>query len=246
MDISAIIEKSEYFSNFNSEMIGKLLSLSRILEFKKGEILFSEDNVGKNIYMVLSGKIKIFKLSATGKEFVIKILRPGELFAESLLFKKEKFYPATAESMENSKVLAIDVNRFEVLLMNDNLMAVEVIKNLTSRLFYLSQRFENLIIGNSAIKMAFFFLDLAYSKGIKEGKNIKINLDMNRETIGNMINLSRENVERTLKYFKDQNLISLGRKHLTILDIDKLKEIAMKTLEGQKPFSFSLHHHLKI
>ncbi len=229
MNISTIIQKSDYFSNFDVEMIGKLLGISQVVEIKKGEMLFSQDEKGKNIYMVLSGKVKIFKLSTSGKEFVIKILRPGELFAESLLFKKEKFYPASSGAIENSKVLAIDVNRFEDLLMNDNSMAIEVIKNVTFRLSYLSQRFENLIIGNSVIKMAFFLLDLAYSGGIKEGKSVKITLDMNREMIGNMLNLSRENVERTLKYFKGQNLISLNKDHVTILDIDKLKEIAMKT-----------------
>ncbi|BBJ28125.1 Crp/Fnr family transcriptional regulator [Athalassotoga saccharophila] len=229
MDVSTIIQKSEYFSNFNAEMIGKLIGISRIVTVKKGETLFFEGEEGKKIYMVLSGKIKIFKLSTSGKEFVIKILKPGELFAESLLFKKEKSYPASSDAMDNSRVLEIDVNKFEVLLMNDNQMAVEIIKNLTSRLSYLSQRFENLIIGNSIIKMAFFLLDLAHSNGTKDGKNIKITLDMNREMMGNMLNLSRENVERTLRYFKDQNLISLSKDHVTILDIDKLKEMAMKT-----------------
>ncbi|MCL4407526.1 MAG: Crp/Fnr family transcriptional regulator [Thermotogae bacterium] len=227
-DISGIIQKSEYFSSLNAEMMGKILGISRVVEIKKGEILFYQDDAGKNIYMVLSSRIKIFKLSTAGKEFVIKILKPGELFAESLLFK-EKFYPATAQAMEHSKVLAIDVEQFEYLLMKDNAIAVEIIKNVTSRLSYLSQRFENLIIGNSVIKMAFFLLDLAYSGGIKEGKSVKITLDMNRETMGNMLNLSRENVERTLRYFKDQNLISLDRNRVTILDIDKLKDIAMKT-----------------
>ena len=227
-DISGIIQKSEYFSGLNAEMMGKILGISRVVEIKKGEILFSQDDSGKNIYMVLSGNIKIFKLSTAGKEFIIKILNPGELFAESLLFK-EKFYPASAQAMERSKVLAIDVDQFEELLMKNNAIAVEIIKNVTSRLSYLSQRFENLIIGNSFIKVAFFLLDLAYSDGTKEGKNIKIILNMNRETISNMLNLSRENVERTLKYFKDKNLISLSKDHVTIIDIDKLKEMAMKT-----------------
>lgn len=228
-NVSEIIQKSEYFSNFNGEMIGKILHISRVVELKKGEILFSQGEIGKDIFMILNGKVKIFKISASGKEFIIKILRTGEFFAESLLFKSSVFYPASAESLEKTKVLAIDLKKFEELLMTDNVIAVGIIKNITERLFYLSQRFENLIIGNSVVKLAFFLLDLANSKGIRDEPKVKIRLDMSREMIGNLLNLSRENVERTLSYFKDQNLIMMNREYITILDVDKLKEIAMKT-----------------
>lgn len=222
------IENSEYFKGFNAEMIESLMKISRVVYFKKGENLFWEGNKGIDVFMGLSGKIKIFKISASGKEFIIKLIKCGDFFAESLLFDKNPVYPANAVANDNSSVLAIDLHEFERLLTNNNSIAVEIIKNLSKRLSYLSQRFENLIIGNSVIKVAFFLFDLSRTAGVKDDEKIKIKIEMSREAMADMMNLSRENVERTLGYFQSSGLIVAGRKYITIIDPDKLKALAFK------------------
>jgi CRP/FNR family transcriptional regulator len=217
---------SEYFKEFDEEMIQQISNISSVRVYDKGAYIFSEGEFGSKVFLTFNGKIKIFKMNSSGKEFVIKILQGGDFFAESLLFDYHPKYPSTAQVIEKSDVIEINKSAFEHLLEMNCAIAVQIIKNMSKRLLYLSKRFENLTIGSSITKVSFFIYDLAQSRGIKKNGDILIEIEDKREIMANMLNLSRENFERTLTYLQNEDLIHVSRKNIIVKSIDKLKELA--------------------
>ncbi len=219
-----MFKKSEYFSDLPDDKIGKILDISEIKSYDRGTRIFSEGEIGKKIFLTLTGKVKIFKMNTSGKEFVMKVLKNGDFFAESLLFQENEKYPATAEIIDRSNILEIDKIKFEKLLKEDSDIATEVIKNLSKRISYLSKKFENIVTGSAIAKAAFFLTDLAKSQ---EKKDI-IELDTTREVIANMLNLSRESFERALGYLENEGVIKVKKREILIIDHVKLRDISFK------------------
>jgi len=224
MDILKFLKSTGYLKSFSKDSLDKISRISRIEFYKKNSVIFTEIEKGTFIYIVKKGRVKILKISPSGREFIIKIMEEGDVFAESLLFEKRN-YPATAETIEDTFLISIQKDKLEELIKLNNDVAVDFVKAMSRRLAFLSKKMENLTLGNSVGKVIFLILDLSNSSGVKTDEKFTIILDVRRQDLANMINISRENFERILSYLAKLSLISVEKNKIVVKDAEGLKRL---------------------
>ena len=114
MDISLLLDYSEFFKDISPQNKAALASICIAKTLQKRETLFCEGEKGQSMYICASGNIQVYKAGPRGKESVIKIIGPGEIFAEVILFEKDT-YPANAIALKKSIVYVILKKQFQAL-----------------------------------------------------------------------------------------------------------------------------------
>jgi CRP/FNR family transcriptional regulator, dissimilatory nitrate respiration regulator len=115
MDISLLLDFSDFFKGISGKSKEALAAICIPKTLQKNETLFSEGDTGYNMYILASGNVRVFKSGKDGKESVIKIIGPGEIFAEVILFEEDE-YPASAVALRKSLVYIIPKRQFSILL----------------------------------------------------------------------------------------------------------------------------------
>jgi CRP/FNR family transcriptional regulator len=119
MEISDLLNQSEFFKGVSAKSKHMLAEVCIPKRVKKKQNLFLEGEKGHAVYLCATGNIQLYKLNPEGKETVIKIIGPGEIFAEVILFENDT-YPVTATAIKESQVYVLPKNDFYDLLGNEN------------------------------------------------------------------------------------------------------------------------------
>jgi CRP/FNR family cyclic AMP-dependent transcriptional regulator len=189
--------------------------------YRKGVVVFFEGDNGEGFYYIKTGKIKILKMTDDGREHIIKILGPGDLFAEVLLFNSRQ-YPATAVAAEDSTVGIIKNADLEKLVLANNLLALELIKALSQRLLYAQQKIKNLALNDVMARTAEVLLRLGNEQGRSNAGRIEIMLDLSRQDLASLVGTTRETVTRTLTAMRKDGLIDFAGNRVVLIKPDQL------------------------
>lgn len=192
--------------------------------YRKGAVLFLEGDPGQGFHYVKSGKVKIVKMADDGREHIIKIMGAGEIFAEVLLFNNRP-YPATAIAVEESCIGLIKNLDLETLVLNNNELALQLIKALSQRLLYAQQKIKNLALNDVMARTAEILLRLASEHGQKKGGRIEISLDLSRQDLASLVGTTRETVTRMLSALKKDGVIDFTGQKVSILDEAALRRL---------------------
>ena len=115
MEIIDILNTSDFFSSASNKSKQALASICIPKQVSKHEMLFMEGDAGYSLYLLAHGAIRIFKTAPDGRETVIKMIQPGEIFAEVILFEKDT-YPVNAEVLKAGLIYEMPKNQFHTLL----------------------------------------------------------------------------------------------------------------------------------
>jgi len=188
----------------------------------KNETIFMEGENGVGFHYVKSGKIKIVKLSADGREHIINILGPGEVFAEVLLFNKEP-YPATAIAVEESCVGIIRNNDLEPVIINHPRVAMNIIQVMSKKLLFIQRKVKLLAFSDSYAKIAQTIENLARRHGRRTCHGLEIDIDITRQDIANLVGTTRETVSRVFSVMKKDKILEGDERRIIILDLNGLR-----------------------
>lgn len=209
----------------------RLLEITVPKDYKKGDVIFQEGEPGDGLFFVIQGAVKIVKLNEDGKEHIIHILGPGDLFAEVLLFKKG-VYPATAVAQQDSRVGRILNSDLEVELLQDNHLALAMIRALSNRLQVAQQKIRNLALADASEKIIQTLKQLSMEKGEQRSdEEVAIFLPMNRQDLANLMGVSRETLARILAEWQDEGWLYWEGKKLIIR---KKEFIDLVSQKGEK------------
>ncbi len=191
--------------------------------YRRGTVIFFEGDPGEGFHYVRSGRVKIVKAVADGREHIIKLLNPGDLFAEVLLFSSQP-YPATAVAAEDARVGVIRNADLEQLVLGNNTFALQLIKALSQRLLYAQQKIKNLALGDVSARTAETLLRLGREHGRPADNGaVVIKIGLSRQELANLVGTTRETVTRTLSALKKDKIIDFAGDSITILKPEKLK-----------------------
>lgn len=225
MDRLDYLRKIPYFDELNNKSLEQIDKISTIKSFKRNSILYMEGDKGEAVYFVKSGKVKISKTSLTGKEHIIKIMEKGDIFAESVLFVGGR-YPGTAETIEDSEIIILKNADIERLILNNNEIALLIIKLMAKRLQNVALVIENLALRNSLGRTVSVLLTFAKEKGIKTKEGVLLEINLNRQDLANIIGTTRENLIRILSQLDKNDIIKLDKhKKIIIKDAKRLKDM---------------------
>lgn len=212
------IESVPIFSNLSTEEINEIAMITTDREYKKGEIIYLAGEKGERLYVIHQGKVKVSKISDTGKEQIIRILGSGDFLGELSLFVRSPL-DSNAEVLEHTTLCVIDGNKLNLIISKNPAIAIKIIEELSKRL----QSAENLIesLGLQDVEQRVADALLRFS----EGKN-EILLSISKKDLASHIGISQETLSRKLSFFQDLGFIKqTGHRKILIIDRESLMEI---------------------
>lgn len=212
------VELVPIFSNLNREEMMEIAKITSDRVYEKGAMIYMAGDKGEKLYVIHRGKVKISRLSDTGKEHVIRVLGPGEFMGELTLFNQTSLTD-NAEALEGTIVCIISGKEMRGLMLKYPDIAFKVLKELSQRLEKAENLIENISLHGVERRLADTLLNMSDSEGI-------ITLKMSRKDLASHLGMSRETLSRKLTYFRDKGLVQLvGHRKIIILDENGLMEV---------------------
>ncbi len=215
----------ELFSSLSPRELEALAQVSRTRTVKKRAELFHKGDEGSQVYVVVSGQLKILTTAEDGDDVVFTILGRGELIGEiALLTGTER--TATVQAVESSDLLVIDRREFFDCLRRFPEVSIKLLQELAKRVKRLSEFVEEVQFLKLPERLAKRFLEYAgrFEEEIQDG--IKIAIKLNQEEWGDLVGATRESVNKQIKQWTARGLIRVEKGYVVILSVDRLRELA--------------------
>ena len=213
------------FAGLSDEEFRELETIFQPRAYRKNQVIFVEEETGEYMYVVIAGKVKASKTSATGKETILAIHQPGDFFGEMSLLDG-KTSPATVSAIEDCKIAIISRADFQRLLMCNERVVSQIIQVLCSRLRSVWNQVQSLSYSNADSRIRAGVLQLARRHGINDARGILINLKITHDDLAKMVGTSRETVTRTLTDLQKQGIIKMADRRIIVCDAKKLAPIS--------------------
>lgn len=221
MDIVKHIASIPLFEGLPRPHIEDLAMIAVAQTFKRGQNIFSEGDEGTGFYVLMSGRIKIFKVSLDGKEQILHIFGPGEPFGEVPVFAGQNF-PANAEAMEESRIFFFPRKSFIYLIKRNPIIALNMLAVLSKRLRRFTQLIEDLSLKEVPGRLAAYLLYLSESS---RGKKL-LELDISKGQLASLLGTIPETLSRILGKMTRAGLIEIEGPRIRILDPAGLEDLA--------------------
>jgi CRP/FNR family transcriptional regulator, dissimilatory nitrate respiration regulator len=219
------LKQNPLFSGLDETGLQKVKRISALQSINKGTVLFSQGDQAHGFYLVVKGKIKIYRLSPQGQEYVMRIVGPGDTIAEAAVFSG-KSYPASAEALEDSRLYYVKKSDFLCLIQESPQLALNMVTGLSLLLRQLAQQVEDLSLKEVSARLARFFLEEAQEISDTPIDGLKIPLTMKKSLLASRLGTIGETLSRTLSKMKQKEIIDINKNVITIQSLEALKEIA--------------------
>ncbi len=228
MELISKIAAIPLFEGLPRKQLEDISAIVVLQKYKRGQLIFSEGDEGRGFYAIISGGVKIFKLSPEGKEQILHIMGPGEPFGEAAVFAGE-YFPASAGALADSKVLFFPRLSFVALISKNPSLSLNMIAFLSQRLRRLTNLVEDLSLKEVPGRLAAYLL---YSSKHKNDPAI-LELGISKNQLASLLGTIPETLSRILSRMGREKLIKAGLRHIQILDREGLIELS----EGRRRLS---------
>ncbi len=211
------LQRSVIFSALSKGELRELAGLAIERSFMAGEFIFWEGDVPEWFYVVGEGQVKVLKHSSQGKEFIIAFFSPGEMFGEVAVFEN-KPYPASAQAVAETKILAINATDFLSFLAAHPGVALRIISILGERLRVAQSRLRDLAGERVEQRLATMLVMLAAKFGPI--------LPFTRQEVADMAGTTAETTIRVLSRLRERGIIRSARGKIVVLNESKLRLLA--------------------
>ncbi len=209
------------FNGLSEEDLGKIEAISVLKGFKKGETVFVEGEEGNGFYVVVTGRVKIFKVSPDGKEAILHICRTGDHFGQVAVYAGKTF-PAGAEALVDSDLLFFPRQAFVHLIGSEPSVALNMLSVLSMRLRELTAQVESLALKEVPGRLASYLLYLSEKQ---EGAE-RIALGSSKSQLASMLGTTPETLSRILSDFSLRGFIRNSRGEVLLLNRLGLENLA--------------------
>ncbi len=213
-----------FFAGLSDQELQALADSLENRTFGKGAIIFHKHSPGDTMYIIESGKVRIFILSESGQEISVNVYGPGDIFGE-LAILDGRPRSAGAVALERTETLVLHRNDFLRHLKAHPEMAQSIIQMLSARLRYTTAYVESLAFLSVQERVAAKILELADRYGTK-AEGIDIGVQLTQAELAGLVGATRESVNKALGSLRDQGLIRLEGHRITILDRSGLERRA--------------------
>ncbi len=191
---------------------------------ERGRFLFQEGMVADELYVIISGKIQISKITSDGRELSLRICGENEICGELTLFTDQPKYLLSAKVLEEGEIAAIKKEVIESEIFQNSKLAFELMKWMSDHFRKTQTKFRDLVLNGKRGALFSTLIRMTNSYGVKKGDGILIDLPLTNQELANFCGTSRESTNRILSELKRDNIISIKRGKITILDLQYLKD----------------------
>ncbi|RMG94967.1 MAG: Crp/Fnr family transcriptional regulator [Candidatus Dadabacteria bacterium] len=208
------------FAGLDPEQLERVRAIARLVEAKRRDVIFREGDPVEGIFVLLSGRVKLYRLGPDGREHILHVVRPGQTFAEAAVFMPGG-YPAFAEALEKTRAIVLPKAAFLALLREEPAISLAMIAALSRYLRQFVDRIDDLSLKDVPARLARWFLATAREKGREFW-----DLDITKAELASQLGTAGETLSRTLRKFRDAGWIEVRGRFVKILDREALERVA--------------------
>lgn len=210
------IRKVPLFSTLADAEFASLQHIFIMRSYRRNQVVFMEEETGTYMYLVLTGKVKVAKSSSSGRETILAIHKAGDFFGEMSLLDG-KTAPATVSAMEDSKIISVSGSDFHKYLMHNEKVLLQIINVLCARLRQVWQT-QSLSSSKADARIRMGIYELAKRHGIQDAHGTIIDLKITHQELAEMVGTSRETVTRVIARLREEGIIEVDQRRMTLLN----------------------------
>jgi CRP-like cAMP-binding protein len=221
--VEQILRQTPLFTGLSdAEMAALAVHVTR-QRFDRGELLFNEGDRCQGLYLVANGKIRIFKLSPSGREQILAVEGPGSSFAELPVFDGGT-YPASASALEDAEVLFISRKDFHGLCLQHPEVGLKVIAVVGARLRRLVGIIEELSFTTVRQRLIAVLLRLARTDGKRSKEGVVIEMPGSHQDLAAELGTVRELISRNLGRLEAEGYLDVEGRKIIVKDLTGLEQ----------------------
>lgn len=219
------LKQVSVFQGLAEEQLQLVYDLVRLRNYRSGDFVFVQGEPGEALFFVVKGRVKITVMAPDGREKIIKVMEPGHVFGEVVLFDSGP-YPASAQTMDDCQVGVLRNKDLYKLLHEHTDLAISLLQLLAKRLKMTQRQLQDLALRDVFTRVAQLLLELAESEGIKlPCGSVQLTLRLTREEMAQLAATSRETLTRMLGELRQQGIIAVERNQVLIPSMARLREV---------------------
>lgn len=221
---SSVLKQFVLFQELTGSQLTQVAGIARERRFPRRHTIFLEGEKGNYVVLILTGIVKISRSGSDGRVKTLALLRARDFFGEMALFLEAHERSATAEALTECRVITIDQNDFERLLMDCPKIALRMVSTLAHRLQAANRQIKTLALGDSHAKLADLLLWLK-DEFPGTGNALAV-IPLTHQELADMAGLSRETTTRLLNAFETEGVVRLKSRQVAVANLDALKRYA--------------------
>lgn len=215
---NACISLVPIFNHLENEQMQEIMGVIKGGSYKKGEIIYRDGDKSDSLYIVNTGKIRIYRLSESGKEQLVRILTPGDFTGELALFH-ESIHKSYAEAMKDTSVCMITRSDLQEFLLKYPSISLRILSEFSNRLDKSEEQTTRFATESVETRLAFFLAECLDD----QEKSMVIELPMTKKDLASYLGTTPETISRKLGELEDEGYIKQrSNKKIEILDLDGL------------------------
>lgn len=207
------------------DYLAALEALCHRFQYRPQDTIFYEGHASLGLYLLSRGTVKLTRSSSRGRRQIVGILDAGQLI-EKHAFRRDAMHLVTCDALEPCQVCLIEREGYLSLVRRDPVLAVNLIRLLSTEVGAQQEAADRVAFAGARERLAALLLDLSRRFGRTEGAAVRITLLLKREEVGELLGVTMETAIRLLAVFRDQGLIALEGRTITLVDTDRLARIA--------------------
>lgn len=223
-DLATALGKTALLSGLSPSEVQTLALRTVRKLFTAGELLFSEGEPCNGLHIIARGKVRIFKISASGREQVLAVNVPGESVAELPVFDGGPF-PASASAVEETEIAFISRRDFQAYCLEHPEVALKVLKVVGGRLRRLVGIIEELSFTTVRHRLISALIKLAQSEGKETEHGVVFHLPASHQELANQLGTVRELISRNLMRLQAEGLLDVDARQIVVKDMKGLSSL---------------------
>ncbi len=216
-NITGLLKRISLFETLPEDALSSIANIAAPVRAEKGELLFYQGKRAEGFWGLVEGAVKLYKLSASGREQIVAVVEPGEVFAEVALMDGAD-YPVYAEALEESLLLFFNAAGFRDLVRKSPEVALSMILEMSAKLRHLAGLVEMLSLKEVPSRLAQYIL--------QEARGEILVLRVSKGDLARMLGTAPETLSRAFRRLEREGAIRVKGSMIRILSRDELERIA--------------------
>ena len=218
-EIRAQVLRHPLFLHLDAAVQERLLASTREFHQPQGALLIRQGQAAVNFYLVLSGKVKLFRISQDGQEKVVEIIHPGQTFAEAVMFMQRSEYPVCAEALDPVHLVSVPNSLMLQALAANPQACLHLLGHLSVRLHLRLGELETLTLQNATQRFALYLIQQLEDRA---QDSAEIDLLLPKRLIAARLSMQPETLSRIIGKLREEGLVEVRGRHVRIPSVEAL------------------------
>jgi CRP-like cAMP-binding protein len=213
------LKRNLLFARLTEAQLKRVATHAQRLRLEEGEALFEQGDPATRFYLMLSGQIKLYRLSPAGNEKVIEIVVGGQTFAEALMFLEQPTYPVGAQALQPVELISLDARDFLSMLSESVSTCFVLMADMSKRLRRLIGEIDDLTLHSATCRVAGYLL-------AQMSDSPKFNLKVPKQVLASRLSVKPETFSRIIKQLTKDGVLEVKGSQVRIQDRAALQQLA--------------------